>query len=46
MANDEQVNELLEVLRHPYETQPGREDYAPMPPKEIRLGMEMLSCSS
>ena len=41
-----QVNKLLDVLRHPYKEQAGAEQYAPMPPEKIRLGMELLSCSS
>lgn len=41
-----QVNELMRVLKKPFEEQAGAEKYRVAAPKEIRMGVELLSCSS
>ena len=40
-----QVQEYLEILKKPYEEQPGK-DHWRKPGPGVRRGIEMLSCSS
>jgi hypothetical protein len=42
----EQVQDFLEVLKKPYEEQPGKDHWREASRGGIRRGIEMLSCSS
>ena len=41
-----QVKELMRVLERPFDEQPGADKYRVAAPKEVRMGVELLSCSS
>ena len=36
----------MDVLKRPFEEQPGAEAYTVPAPKQTRVGVELLSCSS
>jgi uncharacterized protein YdiU (UPF0061 family) len=45
-GNSSEVNKLMDVLKRPFDEQPGAEAYTVPAPKQTRVGVELLSCSS
>ncbi|CAK0779519.1 hypothetical protein CVIRNUC_004792 [Coccomyxa viridis] len=45
-GNFQEVKDLMQVLERPFDEQPGAEKYRVAAPREVRMGVELLSCSS